>query len=188
MPNSISRRTDMTQTTPLQCGCGQVHLEVTSAPIINAECCCNSCREAGARLRTLPSAPAFLEPNGNTRFVLYRKDRIRFVKGAENLKEFRLKPESKTRRVVAACCNTPVFLEFQNGHWLSLYGCLWAKGTLPPLDMRTMTKDLPAGTVLPDDVKNAKQQNVSFMLKLLGAWVAMGFKAPKVAINGELHV
>jgi hypothetical protein len=124
---------------------------------------------------------------GTTRFVLYRKDRIDFVKGATHLKEFRLTPESKTRRVVASCCNTPIFLEFQNGHWLSLYACLWTKGTLPALDMRTMTKDLPAGTVLPDDVPNASQQTLSFMAKLLGAWVAMGFKAPKINVNGELH-
>jgi hypothetical protein len=178
----------MTQTTQLTCGCGQVHLEVTNAPIINAECCCNSCREAATRLRTLPLAPAFLESNGNTRFVFYRKDRIRFVKGVEHFKELRLKPESKTRRVVATCCNTPVFLEFKNGHWLSLYGCLWPKGALPPLDVRTMTKDLPAGTVLPDDVPNASQQTISFMVKLLGAWIAMGFKVPKVNVGGELHV
>jgi Family of unknown function (DUF6151) len=178
----------MPQITQLTCSCGQVHLEVISAPIINAECCCNSCRDAGARLSALPSAPRFLEPNGNTRFVLYRKDRIRFAKGVEHLKEARLKPESKTRRGVATCCNTPVFLEFHNGHWLSLYGCLWPVGTLPPLDVRTMTKDLPPGTALPDDVPNAPQQNVSFMFKLLGAWIAMGFKVPKVSVNGELHV
>ncbi len=178
----------MKHTTQLGCACGQTQLEVTNSPIINAECCCDSCREAGSRLRALPSAPAFLEPNGTTRFVLYRKDRIHFAKGTENLKAFRLKPESKTRRVVAACCNTPVFLEFPNGHWLSLYGCLWPKGALPPLDMRTMTKDLPAGAVLTDDVPNASQQSAGFMFKLLGAWIAMGFKVPKITVNGDIHV
>jgi hypothetical protein len=178
----------MTKATQLSCKCGQIHIEVTSTPIVNAECCCNSCREAGARLRSLPSAPTFLEANGNTRFVLYRKDRVKFVKGAEHLKEMRLKPTSTTRRVVAVCCNTPVFLEFHNGHWLSLYGYLWPSEKLPPLDMRTMTKDLPEGTVLPNDVPNAGQQTVGFMFKLLGAWIAMRFKVPKVTVNGELHV
>lgn len=178
----------MTQTIPLSCACGQVHLEVEGAPIVNAECCCNSCRAAGARLQALPSAPPILEPSGATRFVLYRKDRIGFVKGAALLKEFHLTPESKTRRVVATCCNTPVFLEFHNGHWLSLYGCLWPEGTLPALEMRTMTIDLPAGTALPDDVPNARRQTFSFFVKLLSAWIAMGFRSPKVAVNGELHV
>ena len=132
--------------------------------------------------------PPILEPSGATRFVLYRKDRIGFVKGAALLKEFHLTPASKTRRVVATCCNTPVFLEFHNGHWLSLYSCLWPEGTLPALEMRTMTIDLPAGTALPDDVPNARRQTFSFFVKLLSAWIAMGFRSPKVAVNGELHV
>lgn len=179
----------MKQTTRLHCACGQVHLEVQGAPIVSAECHCNSCRTAGARLQTLPSAPQFLEPHGGTRFVLYRKDRVRFVEGADLLEEFRLAPGAKTRRVVAPCCNTPVFLEFENGHWLSVYGCLWPAGTLPKLELRTMTSDLPADTVLPDDVPNGKRQSVSFFVKLLGAWIAMGFKSPKIAVgNGELHV
>jgi len=177
----------MKNSTKLSCACGQVHLEVQGPPIVNAECCCNSCRAAGARLQALPSAPPVVDANGATRFVLYRKDRVDFTKGAALLKEFRLSPESKTRRVVATCCNTPVFLEFQSGHWLSLYGCIWPDGTLPALEMRTMTMDLPDGTALPDDVPNATRQSFSFMFKLLGAWVAMGFKVPKVTVNGELR-
>jgi hypothetical protein len=86
----------MPQTTQLSCICGQVQLKVDSAPIVNAECCCNSCRIAGARLQTLPSAPSIVDAKGATRFVLYRKDRIRFGRGAEHLKEFRLTPASKT--------------------------------------------------------------------------------------------
>ncbi len=163
-------------------------MEVARAPIINAECCCHSCRAAGARLQNLSSAPSVVNSMGATRFVLYRKDRVRFVQGATHLKEFRLTPESKTRRVVAGCCNTPVFLEFQNGHWLSLYGCLWAQGALPELEVRTMTMDLPVGTVLPDDVPNARRQSFSFMARLLKSWIAMGFKVPEVAVHGELLV
>lgn len=178
----------MTKNTQLVCHCGQLRLEVKGAPISSVECCCNSCRAAGARLLALPSAQPVLGPNGTTRFVLYRKDRIRFVQGTAQLKEFRLTPGSKTRRVVATCCNTPAFLEFQSGHWLSLYGGLWPAHALPALEMRTMVMDLPAGTTLPDDVPNASRQSFSFFAKLLGAWIAMGFRSPKIAVNGELHV
>ena len=69
---------------------------------------------------------------GATRFVLYRKDRAHIIEGENELKAFRLSAESDTRRVVAACCNTPVYLEFKGGHWLSVYGDLWPDGTLPP--------------------------------------------------------
>ncbi len=179
----------MTQAHRLGCACGQVHLEVEGAPIVSVECYCNSCRAAGARMQALPAAPRILGTHGATRLVLYRKDRVRFLKGTDLLRQFRLTPESKTRRVVATCCNTPVFIEFQNGHWLSLYGCLWPAGTLPPLELRTMTSDLPAGTVLPEDVPDGKLQSVSFFVKLLGAWIAMGFRSPKIAIgDGELQV
>ena len=110
------------------------------------------------------------------------------VRLAARLKEFRLTPTSKTRRVVATCCNTPVFAEFHGGHWLSLFGCLWPKGTLPPLELRTMTGDLADASVLPNDVPNGKRQSFAFYAKLLGAWIAMGFKVPKITfVNGEIH-
>ena len=41
--------------------------------------------------------------------------------GAEYLEEWRLKPNSPTRRVVATCCNSAMFLDFTKGHWLSMY-------------------------------------------------------------------
>ncbi|QDE81584.1 GFA family protein [Myxococcus xanthus] len=179
----------MIQPPQLSCACGQVHLQVEGAHIVSVECCCNSCRAAGARMQALPAARQVLESHGATRFVLYRKDRVRFLEGTDRLKEFRLTPEAKTRRFVATCCNTPVFLEFENGHWLSLYGCLWPTGTLPRLEMRTMTGDLPPGVVLPDDVPNGKSQTLSFFIKLLGAWIMMGLRSPKIAIsNGTLQV
>ena len=179
----------MTHVARLACACGQVLLEIDRAPIVSTECHCNSCRAAGARLQTLPGAPPLLQPNGGTRFVLYRKDRVRFLEGTERLREFRLKPGAKTRRVVATCCNTSIFLEFENGHWLSLYGCLWPEGNLPPLGLRTMTGDLPDASVLSDDVPNGKRQSLSFFARLLGAWIAMGFRSPKIpVVHGEIHV
>ncbi|QSQ17436.1 GFA family protein [Myxococcus landrumensis] len=178
----------MTQPPQLRCACGQVRLEVEGTPIVSSECYCNSCRAAGARLATLPSARSVLGPYGGTHFVLYRKDRIRFLEGTQHLKEFRLTPESTTRRIVATCCNTPVCLEFKGGHWLSLYACLWPEGTLPPLDLRTMTSDLPASVVLPDDVPSGKWHQASFFARLLGAWIMMGFRAPRLSgINGEVR-
>jgi hypothetical protein len=176
----------MTQT--IACACCQVQIEIEKAPIVSTECYCNSCRAAARRLQALPGAPHVADANGGTRFVLYRKDRVRFLTSTDRLREFRLTPTSKTRRVVATCCNTPVFAEFHSGHWLSLYGCLWPKGTLPPLELRTMVSDLADASVLPDDIPNGKHQSFAFYAKLLGAWIAMGFKVPKITcVNGEIH-
>jgi hypothetical protein len=176
----------MNSITQLTCTCGEVQLHAEKAPIISTECHCNSCRAAGARLQTLGAPAAIVKANGGTPFVLYRKDRVRFVSGAERLKAFRLRPEATTRRVVATCCNMPIFLEFKGGHWLSLYAGLWPKGTLPPLDLRTMTSDRPESVALDEDVPSGKRQTLAFYAKLLGAWIAMGFRSPKIPVNGEV--
>jgi len=177
----------MKSVTHLSCACGKVHVEAVEAPIISVECCCSSCREAGTRLGRLPGAKQVVDAKGATHFVLYRKDRMRFPEGADLLKEFRLSTDAKTRRVVASCCNTPLFLDFKGGHWISVYGALWPEDRRPAIEARTMTSDLPAGTVLPADVPNAKTQTMLFFWKLLRAWAAMGFRSPTIPVGGEIH-
>lgn len=175
----------MTQHAQVSCSCGQVQLQLDKTPILAAECHCTSCRTAGRRLQQLSAAPQVIEDNGGTQFVLYRKDRVHFTRGLELLREHRLTPTSPTRRVVASCCHTPVFLEFQRGHWLSVYSLLWPDNQRPQIEMRTMVSDRTDAAALPNDVPNARHQTLGFMAKLLGAWVAMGFKVPKIQIAGE---
>lgn len=173
-------------TTHLHCSCCKVQLEIEGAPIINAECCCTSCRTAGDAFEALPGAPSFRTPQKTTPYVLMRKDRVRFVAGTEFLAEHRLTAKSHTRRVVATCCNTPVFVEFQGGHWLSLYASLWPESSRPKMDTRTMVSDFADPSLLPAGIPNAKGQTGSFMVKLLGAWIAMGFRVPKVDVPRRL--
>lgn len=178
----------MGDTTQIGCACGQTRLEVEGKPIESVECCCTSCREAADRMQRLEGAPQILTAHSTTPFVMYRKDRVRFLSGTDNLAGFRLSPEATSTRVIATCCNTPVYLEFKGGHWLSLYGELWPDGTMPAPTMRTMASDLPEGAMLPDDIPNAKKQSLSFFAKLFGAWVAMGFRNPKTPTTGEINV
>jgi hypothetical protein len=50
-----------------------------------------------------------------------------------------------------------------------------------------MTGDLTDRSALPDDVPNPKGHTLSFMLKLMAAWIAMGFKSPKISVaKGEI--
>jgi hypothetical protein len=166
--------------TNLSCRCGKVHIEAIGAPILCAECCCTSCRQAAAKFRSLPHSPETLTPDGGIAYVLQRKDRVRIVSGLEHLREFRLSADSSTRRVIATCCNTPIFLEFKGGHWLSLYAGLWPDAQRPLVEMRTMTSDLADPATLPSDVPNMKTQGGTFMFKLLWAWIAMGLRTPKL--------
>ncbi len=162
----------------IRCRCGQTELSLTGAPILSCECACKSCGEAAALFAGLRDGADPRGPLGTTHFVLYRKDRVRCLAGAATMAEHRLTPRSGTRRVVATCCNTPVFLELEGGHWLSLYAGMWPDGARPAAQMRTMASDLPPGQSLPADLPNSRRQSLTFMWRLATAWVAMGFRAP----------
>jgi hypothetical protein len=163
-----------------RCACGQCELVLTGAPIVTAACYCTSCQTAGERLEHLPGGHAVLEADGSTGYVLQRKDRTSCTTGGEVLKEFRLKPDSPTRRVVATCCGSPMFLEFSGGHWLSLYRDRLAPQDRPPIEMRTMTADRRAGVEFADTIPSYRKHSGRFMWRLLSAWAAMGFRAPKL--------
>jgi hypothetical protein len=168
-----------TQHKTLTCQCGAVAFEARRAPIVSAACYCASCQEAGRRIEQLAGAPPVLDADGATGFVLYRKDRVQCVRGGERLEAHRLQPDSPTRRMVANCCNTAICLDFTKGHWLTLYRGRLAEA--PPLEMRVMTADRREGVAPPTDVPSYAGHSGRFMWKLLSAWMAMGFRAPKVA-------
>jgi len=159
--------------TEITCRCGATMLDLSGAPIMTASCHCQSCRDAAAQLATLPGAQPVTDANGGTPFVIWRKDRVTVTRGAEHLRAHTLR-EGGTRRAVATCCNSPIYLNFNGGHWLSLYA---ARFDAPPqVEMRTMLMDAEPGTVPEDGIPGARRQSLRFMLKLLGAWAATGFR------------
>ena len=161
------------------CRCGKVEVEIVGAPIMRGICYCASCQEAGRLYRAEPGAEFGLADDGGSDYVLYRKDRVRCIQGGELLEERRLKPDSPTRRMYARCCNTAMFVDFTKGHWLTVYrGRL--PNNIPPPTMRVMTAERPEGVILPDDMANYPGRSGKFILKLLGAWMAMGFRRPAV--------
>jgi hypothetical protein len=133
-----------------------------------------------APVRTTDFRATRLDPDGGTGMILYRKDRVQCAMGQEHLEEHRLTPASPTRRVVATCCNSAMFADFTKGHWLSLFRNRFTQGA-PPLQMRVMTQDRPAGVELAGDVPNYEGHSGKFMLKLFAAWMAMGFRTPRIA-------
>ena len=177
----------MAPITNLSCRCGRVQLRAVGTPFIVTECHCNSCRAAAVRLSALPGARPFTAANGGTPSALYRKDRVDVVAGAAHLKAFRLGPTAKTRRVVATCCNTPVFLDFSGGHWMDLYAPLWPNGDMPTPQIRTMTRDLDDPSVLDDAISSGALTTAKFYWTLLVVWAAMGFRAPEIDVTGEME-
>lgn len=152
------------------CRCGAVAFAASGPPIMAVACYCADCRRAGEEFAKLPSAPKTMDDDGGTPCVLYRKDRVRCIRGQEFLEERRLKPDSPTRRILATCCNSPMIGDFTKGHWLSLYRARFPGGGMAP-QMRIMTKSRRAGVMLPDDIPNYPGFSVRFVWKLLTARV-----------------
>ena len=57
----------------------------------------------------------------------------------------------------------------------------------PPLEMRVMTKERRAGVELADDMPNHGGHSGKFMLKLMAAWIAMGFRRPEITLGKTVH-
>ncbi len=158
--------------TTARCWCGSVELEAIGDPITSPVCYCESCQEGSRQIEALPNGRSVCDSDGGTAYVLYRKDRVAYLKRSHLLRGYKLRDESSTNRVVATCCNSPMFLNFKNGHWLSMYRTA-LQGDLPPVEMRVHTKSKPAGSDLPNDVPSYPGTSLKFMAKLFTAWIAM---------------
>ncbi len=126
----------------VSCSCGQVECEATGAPIVTVACYCDDCQEGSRQIEELPNAPRVRDADGGTAYVLYRKDRLKCSRGRDLLRDLRIREKSATRRVVASCCNSALYLDFEKGHWLSIYRARLG-GVLPPLQMRIQTRFIP---------------------------------------------
>ena len=134
-----------------RCLCGQVEIEARGKPIASAICHCDDCQAAGLALAALPDAPPLLDAAGGTGNVLYRKDRVQVTKGGHLLEAHKLTPDSRTNRMVATCCNTPMAITFDDArHWVPLYRDRIADAPAP--QWRICTKFAPSGLAMPDAV------------------------------------
>jgi hypothetical protein len=161
------------------CRCGETRIALTGDPIQSVTCFCESCRTAGRGFERDLGAPRVVTAEGGVDYCLYRKDRVRIAQGAHHLREYRLRPDSPTRRVVAGCCGSPMFADFVPGHWLTVFRDRLSEPAPAP-QLRIMTKDRSDGPALSDAVPTHAGQPPSMLIKLLAAWAAMGFRRPKV--------
>ena len=155
------------------CSCGSVELEAIGAPITSVVCYCDDCQEGARQIEALPNAGPVQDPDGGTAYVLYRKDRVKCSRGALLLKGHKIREKSATNRVVATCCNSALFLNFDDGkHWVDVYRSR-CKGDIPPLQMRICTKFKPEGGDVPSDVPGSSGYPLRFVARLLAARIAM---------------
>lgn len=70
-----------------------------------------------------------------------RDGRFACVSGEALLTRVRLSADAATRRLVAACCNSAMFLKSAPGFWVSAYRAHFDPAELPTMEMRIHMKD-----------------------------------------------
>lgn len=156
------------------CACGRVQCEAVGEPILSGVCYCLDCQEGGRRIEALPNAAPVRDPDGGTPYLTYRDDRFRCLSGKELLMDYRLRPRSPTRRVVASCCNSGMFLKYEHGFWVSTYRYRYS-GDLPPIEMRTKVGRRKSELELPNDAPAYRRYPLKLFAKLIAARIAMPF-------------
>jgi hypothetical protein len=155
------------------CACGSVELEATGAPIHCVVCYCDHCQQAARQIEALPNAHAVTDPDGGSSYVLYRNDRVTCARGADLLTDYKLTEKSATKRVVASCCNSAMYLGFDRGpFWFSMFRARF-QGEVPPVQMRVQTRFKRDGVELPSDVPTHAKFPLRFFARLIAAWIAM---------------
>ncbi len=84
--------------------------------------------------------------------MTFRDDRFECVTGEELMVDYKLKENSPTRRVVASCCNSAMFLKYAPGFWVSTYRARFDKTDLPPLELRTFIRYRQSDIPLQNDI------------------------------------
>jgi hypothetical protein len=161
------------------CRCGAVELGAWAEPIAVNACYCDDCRTAAQRL----AAAAGTEPASNTNddgteFMLFRRDRIACTRGADRLQETRLTAATKTRRMIAGCCATPMYLAFDDKRpWVSAFRASFGPDA-PPVEMRICTRFRPSEAKDEDGLPSHPGYPFAMMLRIMAAWPLMLFSRP----------
>ena len=154
------------------CACGSVVLQTQGRPITAAICHCDDCQAAAALIAALPGAAPVMDEAAGTAMVMVRKDRMICVQGADRLEPLKLKPGSPTSRYVATCCNSAMYLGFDDAKpWIDIYrGRI--EGEPPPIKARICTRFAPEGAKLSDDVPSSPGYPLGLILGVVGAMAA----------------
>jgi hypothetical protein len=135
-------------------------------------CYCDDCQRGSRQIETLPDAAPVLGADAGTAYILYRKDRFECVRGGELLRDLRLKENSPTKRVVAGCCNSAMYLDFEKGHWVSVYRARFQEPAAP-VQMHIQTRFKPNPDSASSNVPGYRTFPPLFLVKLLFARIAM---------------
>lgn len=161
------------------CACGRTEFQATGSPMLVMACYCDDCQAANAQINAMPNGHGGARSDGGTPSTVFRKDRVRCVRGQELLNEHKLRPDSHTSRVIATCCNSNMETRFDN--WYPFVALrthsVNTDDVKPQLCMNT--KWAPNKDRIMFQVPHHAGIPLSFAMKLLGASVQLGFQRAK---------
>lgn len=163
----------MTEHITLRCQCGAVECTAQGRPFLSAVCYCDDCQEAARQIAATGNGPPVADPDGGTGLCLIRDDRFRIERGADLLKPHRLEPDSATSRMVAACCNSALFLSFSDGRFWKSVMIGRIVGTRPPVEMRLCTRYRDSALPWPDTAPRHAKFPWSALWRVARQWFAM---------------
>ena len=155
------------------CACGRVRCGALGKPIVSLACYCNSCQEGARAIEALPNAAPFRDADGGTPLLTYRDDRFRCSSGEDLLVGYKLRDSAPTRRMVASCCNSAMFMKYAPGFWVSGYRARFEGDDPPPLEMRIQIEGRQANSELPRDAPCYRGFPMKLAVKVISARVAM---------------
>jgi hypothetical protein len=155
-----------------ECSCGAVAFEAVGRPIASVVCYCDDCQAAAAQIEAMPGAARFRQDAG-TPLVVFRKDRVRCIRGEPLVSTLKLREGSPTNRRLATCCNSVLVLDFDDAkHWADLFGAR-VQPAPPKPEMLVCTKFAAQPPANPDQTPVYPSYAPRFLFRLLGARLAM---------------
>lgn len=126
----MARMPGSSQVFRFQCACGRTVHEGRGRPIATVACYCDDCQAAGRAVDALPHGRGGVAADGGMVSSIFRADRVECVRGKELLVDHKLRPESRTIRALASCCNSSVATHFG--------------AAAPIVTLRTFAQEAPA--------------------------------------------
>jgi hypothetical protein len=161
-----------------RCRCGAVEIGAWAEPIVVAACYCDDCQAAAQRLAASANEAPAVSADGRTEFMVFRRDRIACTRGAENLQAMRLTGATKTRRMIAGCCTTPMYAGFDDKRpWVSAFRASFGPDA-PPVEMRICTRFRRSEEEAQDSLPSHPRYPAAMIIRILAVWPLVLFSRP----------
>jgi hypothetical protein len=161
-----------------RCQCGAVEISVWAQPMMVATCYCDDCQAAGQRHAALGGSAPMSIADGGTEFMVFRRDRVACTRGADRLQATKLTSHTKTRRMIASCCSTPMYVTFDDKRpWVSAFRAPFG-AEVPPVEMRICTRFRRSNEIVDDGVRSHPGYPPAMMMRILAALPFMVFSKP----------